>query len=151
MFFRLQIISKDKLRLKLFVNFFLSLQKFSLWKILSQLNQTEVVTVLKSPHINKTAQEQFEFRTYKKNILIYSSQPSIFLLLLKKIKNLSFSGLSIKITGLLNKSNKLKKTLNLLSPNNTNISVYSKNFLKYIRKFDCYGEILVRKKFDQNV
>ena len=86
MFFQLQVLAKDKKVLELFVKFFLTLQKASsTWKVVFNSKKRDVITVLKSPHINKTAQEQFEYRVYSKKIIINSFKPSIFLLVLKKI------------------------------------------------------------------
>jgi ribosomal protein S10 len=157
MFFQLQIVSKDKKVLKNFLRFFFELQKTSsTWNVISSSNKKDVITVLKSPHVNKTAQEQFEYRTYSKFFLINSFKPSIFLLTLKKIKGLSFSGVSLKVTGLSSQGKKFSKTLSLLNPKNvilkTNYKISSTNnsnqgFTKYIQLFDCHGEILLKTKF----
>ena len=37
-------------------------------------------TVLKSPHVNKTAQEQFEYRIYKKQLKCFAFQSVLFLM-----------------------------------------------------------------------
>ena len=133
MFFQLQVLAKDKKVLELFIIFFLNLQKTSsAWKIIFNSKKRDVVTVLKSPHVNKTAQEQFEYRIYSKKILINSFKPSIFLLVLKKIKSFSFPGITLKVIGVCNKSNKLIKTLELFAPKNLYLSNKSKCFLKYI-------------------
>ena len=148
MFFQLQILAKDKKVLKLFITFLLSLQKTSsTWKVILNSKKRDVITVLKSPHVNKTAQEQFEYRIYSKKILINSFKPSIFLLVLKKIKSFSFPGISLKVTGVCNKSNKLVKTLKLFDPKNLYLSNSSKCFSKYIQLFDCQGEILLKTKY----
>lgn len=148
MFFQLQILSKDKKVLETFINFFQNLQKtFSTWKVVFNSKKRDVVTVLKSPHVNKTAQEQFEYRIYSKKIMINSFKPSIFLLVLKKIKSFSFPGISLKVTGVCNKSDKLAKTLNLLDPKNFYLSNDSKRFSKYIQLFDCQGETLLKTKY----
>ena len=156
MFFQLQIVSKDQKMLIKFVNFFLKLQKFSsTWSIISNLNKNDVITVLKSPHVNKTAQEQFEYRFYSKKILINSFKPSLFFLTLKKIKGTSFSGVFLKLTKLPSTSKKIKEVLKVLNPSTVRIKpAYqnmsgnnSKIFSKYIQLFDCYGELLLKTKF----
>jgi ribosomal protein S10 len=156
MFFQLQIISKDKKMLQKFLDFFLGLQKTSsTWNVISNSNKKDVITVLKSPHINKTAQEQFEYRTYSKKILINSFKPSIFLLTLKKIKGLSFSGVALKLIGWTGEGNKSNEILNLLSPKNIVLkadykffSAHKSNqgFTKYLQLFDCHGETLLKTK-----
>ena len=148
MFFQLQILAKDKKVLESFINFFLNLQKASsTWKVVFNSKKRDVITVLKSPHVNKTAQEQFEYRVYSKKIIINSFKPSIFLLVLKKIKSFSFPGISLKVVGICNKSNKLSKTLQLFDPKNFYLANSSKGFLKYIQLFDCQGEILLKTKY----
>ena len=143
--------------LQKFLNFFLGLQKTSsTWNVISNSNKKDVITVLKSPHVNKTAQEQFEYRTYSKKILINSFKPSMFLLTLKKIKGLSFSGVALKLIGWTGEGNKSNKILNLLNPKNIVLKIdckfYSghksnKGFTKYLQLFDCHGETLFKKNF----
>lgn len=148
MFFQLQVLAKDKKVLELFVKFFLTLQKASsTWKVVFNSKKRDVITVLKSPHVNKTAQEQFEYRVYSKKIIINSFKPSIFLLVLKKIKSFSFPGISLKVIGVSNKSNKMSKTLELFNPKNFYLVNSSKCFSKYIQLFDCQGEILLKTKY----
>ena len=147
MFFQLKVAAKDKKVLKVFLNFFSALQKTSsTWTIVSNSINKNVITILKSPHVNKTAQEQFEYRIYTKKILINSYKPFLFLLTLKKIKGLSFPGLSIKVTGMPDKENKFGNTLTLLNPKNFNLPV-DKTFFKYVQLFDCHGEMLLKTKY----
>ena len=130
------------------IAFFFNLQKASsTWKVILNSKKRDVITVLKSPHVNKTAQEQFEYRLYSKKILINSFKPSIFLLVLKKIKSFSFPGISLKVIGVCNKSNKLSKTLRLFAPRNLYLSNSSKCFSKYIQLFDGQGEIILKIKY----
>ena len=156
MFFQLQIVSKDKQVLKKFLHFLLKLQKISsTWNIISNFNKKDVITVLKSPHVNKTPQEPFEYRIYSKKILITSFKPLIFLLTLKKLKKLSFSGILLKVTKLSNNSKMVNRILYLLTPGNIVLKkVVNKRklkdylgFSKYIQLFDCYGEILLKTKY----
>lgn len=154
MFFQLQIVSKDKKILKKFLKFFYSLQKTSsTWNVISNFNKRSFITVLKSPHVNKTAQEQFEYRAYSKKIFINSVKPFTFLLMLKKIKGLSFSGISVKLIGLSRKSKKLKTIFNFLDPKNMILKIDNKiiktkvGFSKYVQLFDCHGEVLLKTKY----
>lgn len=57
--------------------------------VLTQHSKPKVIqkfTVLKSPHVNKKAQEQFEFCLYKNQLSIYSYQTLKLLTILKKFK-----------------------------------------------------------------
>jgi ribosomal protein S10 len=160
MFFYIKASSKDKKVLEKFSRFLSKLETSTfILKCFSKQKKRKFITILKSPHINKTAQEQFEFRFYNKRFLINSFQPLTFLFILKKIKNLSFSGLNLEVKGLLKYNEKNKNFLKLLSPDNFTLKIkhdYTKqklinksspqNFLlkKYIQSFDCYGEIFLK-------
>jgi ribosomal protein S10 len=119
MFFYLKISSKDKKILKKFLYFFTELKFFPTFlKSFPKLEKRKFVTVLKSPHINKTAQEQFEYRYYSRHLLIHSFKPLTFILLLKKLKNLSFSGINFEIKSFFNKNKAHKHALQIISPDN---------------------------------
>jgi ribosomal protein S10 len=55
------------------------------------------IAILKSPHVNKKAQEHFQIITYIATIHYFSWDVYKSLLFIKKIKNFMFSGLKIKI------------------------------------------------------
>lgn len=59
--------------------------------------KTVVISVLKSPHVNKTAQEQFEYKIFKSKLLLKSKNFLRILLLLKKFSKIFFSDVNIKI------------------------------------------------------
>lgn len=156
MFFHIKVFSKDNHALK---KFFQLLQRLNIslivLKSFSKQKKRKFVSILKSPHVNKTAQEQFEFRYYNKEFLIDLFKPLTFFLLLKKLKNLSFSNLKLKIKGLLslnkNHKNFLKKLINpdnvILEP--IELKTFKGRFFqkKYIQLFDCYGEFHLKKLF----
>lgn len=56
----------------------------------------KVITLLKSPHVNKTAQEQFEIRLFTIQLKIVTTQAFKFLIFLKRIKNFSFADIQLK-------------------------------------------------------
>ena len=173
MFFHLKVSSKDKKVLKNFGRFLSKLKTTSnSLKSFSKQNVRKFVTILKSPHVNKTAQEQFEFRFYTKEFLINSFKPLTFLLILKKINNTSFSGIDLKVKSLVQENK--KKNLTALDPDNINLNTVSnyglsqkkklnnKSFLeknvrkfsqnsssskRYIQLFDCYGEMSLKNNF----
>ena len=162
MFFHIKVSAKDKKVLENFSQFISKLQFTSnSVRLLSKQNLRKFVTVLKSPHVNKTAQEQFEFRIYTKEFVISSFKPLTLFLVLKKINNSSFSGLNLKIESLFKRN--AKKKLIALNPdsvdlgttekfnpllhlnlsNNQNLSLSK----KYIQLFDCYGEMVLKSDF----
>lgn len=90
-------------------------------KYFQKKNKKKVFAVLKSPHVNKIAQEQFEFKVISKQFLI---KPTIanfkFLLLLKKIESNLVSDIKIiiKLTSHLNFN---KQNFKLFNSNNFKI------------------------------
>ena len=172
MLFYLKISCKDKRVLKKFLHF-LTKMNFLLISLKSfpKNKKRKFVTVLRSPHVNKTAQEQFEFRIYSKHLLIHSFKPLTFLLLLKRLKNLTFTGLNLEVKGFVEKNKIYKHTLKIVNPDsiilhslkslNLSTKYPNKNFKqapesfksdfshcrKYIQLFDLYGEICLTKVF----
>jgi ribosomal protein S10 len=177
MFFYLKVSCKDKRILKKFINFFPKIKSFpTVLKSFPISEKRKFVTVLKSPHVNKTAQEQFEYRFYSKHFLIRSFKPFTFFSCLKKLKTLSFPGVNLKIKGQFERNKTNKHSLKMISPDNIvlenssqvytceqrfkinlrakTVQTVSKNleanFLlskKYIQLFDLYGETYLRNVF----
>lgn len=153
MFFHIKVSAKDKKVLENFSHFISKLQFTSnSVRLLSKHNSRKFVTVLKSPHVNKTAQEQFEFRVYTREFVVSSFKPLTFFLILKKINNLSFSGLNLKIESLFKQN--AKKKLIALDPDNVDLNALenpnneSSSLSKpYIQLFDCYGEMVLKIDF----
>lgn len=156
MFFYFKVSSKDKQTLEKFFQFLVKLETSpTIFKYFSKQKKRRFITILKSPHVNKTAQEQFEFRFYSKRFLVDSFKPLTFFLILKKIKNSSFSGIKLEIKGLFNVNKKNKSFLKVIDPDNIillnksylkiNEQLFSKFFhSKYIQLFDCYGEAYLK-------
>jgi ribosomal protein S10 len=96
----IKIYSKDKNSLK---HFILLLQKINnKWKNLSFVlknikKRRKKITVLKSPHVNKKAQTQFQAITYSTLIKYSSLETKKNYILFKKIKNHLFPDIKIKI------------------------------------------------------
>ena len=142
--YKIIIISKNKLSIKLFSIFLKNANKKSnIIAVCSKKKTKKVITVLKSPHVNKTAQEQFEFKFFYRQFLI---RPLIknfkFLLLIKKIKSYLFSDTKI-IIKFLNNHN-VKKKYKLLNPNNFKLKHKFMFIKKTINIFDIYGELLLK-------
>jgi len=103
MFINIKISSKNYKSLKNFITFFITFCEtnnlnFKLFlKYFKQRQKKFNFTILKSPHVNKTAQEQFEYRIFSKQINLYSFQLIKFLIILKKIQIALFSDIKVQI------------------------------------------------------
>ena len=112
-------------------------------------------TVLKSPHVNKCAQEHFEFSLYSYQITVFSHNYPLLLTLIKYSKGSTlFSDIRFKIkinVNILRHQNQLIQELN---PNNffllnylnsreiiQNNSSYLSNISYYLMLFDIYGSL----------
>ena len=94
------IISKNKSSIKNFFIFFdQALNNFNtIKKHLKKKQKRKFLTILKSPHVNKVAQEQFEARLFSNQVSVYYSPKNLqLLILLKKIKTHIFPDVKIKI------------------------------------------------------
>ena len=171
MFFYLKVSCKDKKILEKFTRVFTKIRSLPIFvKPFPKHEKRKFITILKSPHVNKTAQEQFEYRFFSKHFLVFSIKPQIFFLLLKKLKNLSFSGIKLEVKGVFEKNITDKYILKLVNPDNVvlkkpylvqrsfkkektknKISKLSINNLdlskKYIQLFDSYGELYLKNTF----
>lgn len=124
--YRIKFYSKDKKSLHHFLNLSkrnIITQNFKVFfNLLRKEKVIKKLTVLKSPHVNKTAQEQFGYRFHFAEIFCYSWEIKKYLLVLKKIKNQLFPGIKIQINV---KLLRVKKLLDEWIPNPT-IFVLSK-------------------------
>ena len=156
MVFFIKVSSKKKETLQLFLMF---LSKFKnnklLIKYFPKQKIKKFITVLKSPHINKLAQEQFEFRVYTKKLKISLSQHLKFLYFLKKSQMTLFPFINLKIEGVYSRKSQLNLISSHLNPNKLNSEFFSKNMFKgniknpnlvnYFDLLDCYGEYFMKK------
>ena len=146
MFINIYISSKNKNSLNAFVIF---MQKLSdnkklnskiLIKLFQQKTTKNFFTVLKSPHVNKTAQTQFEYKVYKKQFTLFVDSPSKLIFSLKFFQTKIFSDVSLKIKMKINSySTKLVSFSNIDSKINKNTNFY----LKYL---DILGEFNFNNK-----
>lgn len=152
MFFYLEISSKNKETFKKFLNFLLKLKITNLKiKTISKQKLKQFTTVLKSPHVNKTAQEQFEFRIYKKKLIIKILKPFKLFYILKKLQNFSFPGINFKVNGCFIE-NKFKDLITDLDPDFLNLFFFINIFFykneektkKYLQMLDIYGNICLK-------
>lgn len=74
----------------------------------------KIFTILKSPHVNKKAQEQFEIRIFSQQLILYGTYSARFVYFLKRLKLQLFPEIKLKIKFLLNKTKSLdQKIFNL--------------------------------------
>jgi len=132
--FNVTIRSKNKVSINHFFWFFkkyLIFSSNSINKYYQKKISIKRITLLKSPHVNKKAQEQFETIIFKKHFKILIKKNSKLLLFLKKISYNAYSDINIKIKELLNSSNFfVKKKLKIISLNNFKVNMYCNIFVK---------------------
>ena len=102
MFIKLSIKSKRKKSLFFFLYVLNKFDQNEKLKIVPREKFKKYFTVLKSPHVNKTAQEQFEFNLFSIKITTNKFQISKLLIILKKIVNNFCYDIYIKIEFLIN-------------------------------------------------
>ena len=97
MFFNIYIYSKNYNSI---INFLVFLNsKLSNLSFVKKSKKTNIATVtfLKSPHVNKTAQEHFSLNCFTKNLLIKPKNPLLFLFIMKFVKKKLFLDIKFKI------------------------------------------------------
>ena len=150
----IEITSSNIKSIRLFHKILLKLNKlktikFSIINTLNKKIKKKKFTVLKSPHVNKSAREQFETSFYTKMIKIYSYNPLLLLFIIKRIKNELNSDVGLKIYLKNNFSNfykHLKSNLNInnkFKKNNFLNESFTKNYLKNL---DIFGECILKNK-----
>jgi ribosomal protein S10 len=150
MFINIKILSKNKMSLQRFLKFFVLFcneNKINFFiKYFSQKQKIHKFTILKSPHVNKKAQEQFEYRLFSKKLNIFSFQILKFIIVLKKIQLKLFSDIKINIKFILNTIKLKKQISNSLKPNNFKLKTfqntnYNSKIKSYLKLLDLYGEM----------
>jgi len=145
------VVSNNPNSIQKFFLFFFYNKKISfntIKKYFQKKRNKKILTILKSPHVNKTAQEQFEYRIYSKQITMYSSQGFQYLVFLKKISVHLFPDIKIKIR--FHMGHSMEKQTDILNPthlkkdffrdeNSKNLKLKTKSM---VEAFDVYGELL---------
>jgi ribosomal protein S10 len=119
---------------------------FLIKKYFKRKQKNKILTILKSPHINKKAQKQFEQRVFFRKFTLHSQKLPQYLLFLKKVKAYLFSDIKVEIKFII-QSNVDNQFCN---PNNFNVNIlkrisYQKTATKtknLIKILDIYGELL---------
>lgn len=105
--YKIKIYSKKKNSLNFFLKFLERLQHYQLIFSFSRKKaKRKRITVLKSPHVNKKAQEQYQVITYFNKILYITWDKKKGTVFLKKIKDTLFPGLRISIDRFQSKNKK---------------------------------------------
>ena len=147
MFINIYLSSKNLYSLKTFTSFILKLvnnKKLiskSLTKNFQLKTKKNSITVLKSPHVNKTAQTQFEYRLYKKQLTIYTNIPFKIIFFLKYFQEKTFADVKIK----------LKFKTNFKYITNDSIYNYRYNINTYLKYLDIFGELRFKNCLDSSV
>jgi ribosomal protein S10 len=97
--YTLLVYTKNKNSLINFINFFEENLKQTFVKVSMGKKLKKTVSVLKSPHVNKTAQEHFKYVHFYVKLQITTFELKKKLLVLKKIKNKLFPDVKIVIKG----------------------------------------------------
>lgn len=124
--FNLIINSKNKI----FINYFLSTFNKYLYynpvflvKYLQKKLNIKVITLLRSPHVNKKSQENFKTTIYNYFLKLKAQKSLKFLFFLKILGHKVFSNVNLKIKQLLNNKSLLRDHFNTVNINNFNIGV----------------------------
>jgi ribosomal protein S10 len=108
----------------------------------------QLLTILKSPHVNKTAQEQFEFKISSSQFLIKPTTKSLkFLLFFKKTVSKLFPDSKIVIKLVSNKkikSQNYKETFNFNNFKTNNLISLKKKILTKLKLLDTCGELVFK-------
>lgn len=121
----LKISSKNEKSLNSFLFFFLNClnNKFNvIQKMVSNNSSKRIITLLKSPHVNKAAQEQFEIRFFSKKLLAESFDLEKNLIFIKTISNKLFKDVSINLQFKISKNENFINNLFIFCPDNFKLS-----------------------------
>lgn len=158
--YNITLISNNKKSLNKFFYLFIDNIKLTNFRIINKIIKKNLkkkrVTILKSPHVNKKAQEQFELNYFKYQFNIYLPKDFKLVLLLKSIQKKLLTDIKKKIKIVTSPSIITRKNKKICDPANFNSKNYfilnynSINLKKnnttnnsldqYINIFDIYGE-----------
>jgi ribosomal protein S10 len=107
--FYISLHSKNGRSLKKFLKFFKNTFRYlkTLQKILYKKKKRKIMAILKSPHVNKRAQEQFEINTLPVSMRIRLNRPFGFFTILKNIKTYLFPDINVKLRPVFSKEKQL--------------------------------------------
>ena len=131
MLINLIIKSKNKKSTFYLLNMFNKFIKNKRLTLKPNMSTTKHFSVLKSPHVNKTAQEQFFTNSFIINVKINSADILTFLIFLKNIQNnFCFDAF-------------VKTKINIKNQNIKSLKLKNKKFTakKLLLNLNCYGKI----------
>ena len=135
--FNVIVWSKNKTSLNHFVLFFkkyLTYKSNTIAKYFQRKAYTKIVTVLKSPHVNKKSQEQFETKIFKKQINIVLQNNGELISFFRKVSHSMCSDINIKVKQLFHNKCLSKKKLYLINLKSFKIKIHNNNMVK-VRNF----------------
>jgi ribosomal protein S10 len=146
--YTLLLYSKHKRTINNFLNFFKN-NKQQNFQIQTKKLKITRFSILKSPHINKKAQEQFQYTHFGTSLSFFTHKIKKKLFFLKKIKNQLFPELKLLIKGTYSSRKNIIKflLLNCITTYNQKFfgKLTSKNLLKksifHLKILDYYGSI----------
>ena len=107
----IKLIIKSK-NINSIINFIKFIKKFyKIYKLtdsffmLNKSSKRKMFSILRSPHVNKISQEQFEIKIYKRELIIQTKNYLKFLIMFKKLNKSLFSDLNITISLFIKKNN----------------------------------------------
>lgn len=152
MFINILFYSKNYNSLTKFLTFFYRLCSDDIIRIrifskqFQKKVKTKKFTVLQSPHVNKTSQEQFKYILFYKQIDIYSFQNTKLLTIIKKIHDKLFPDVKFRIRFTLNEKRSHERKVFELDPNKFSVNHLEKNLKDikpeirtYLKLFDIFG------------
>ena len=170
MYVNLYLRSKSLKSIKVYIRFFKLVSKHLNLVVLKNIYSKPInkkrFTVLKSPHVNKCAQEHFGFSLYRSQLTIFSYRyPLLFLLLKYSKSSILFSDIHFKIKMNINNSRYKTMLIDTVNPDNFYLIDYSQltedillnklfsNIPYYLMLFEIYGELNLNKisKFNLKV
>ena len=146
--FGVVVSSKNKTLMHHFLSFFKKYLTYNPIILATYLNKKvhiKTITLLKSPHAHKSAQEHFKSKICKKYLRIKAQKSLKLLLFLKGLSYKMFPAISIKIKQLLNAKRLSKDHFNIANLNNFSIKLLVLRIIK-IKNFRLKIELNFFKK-----
>ena len=155
MFFILKIVTKNSILVNYFVTFLKKtifkrrfLKFFTLLCYFFNPKKRKIFSVLKSPHINKTAQQQFKILKLFLTIKIKTFEFNLFLYFFKKIIGQLFLNFN-KVITLLFKKKSIKNLFVIFNPIKFKVNFFTKykkpKIYLYLKLFNIFGSMLFLK------
>jgi ribosomal protein S10 len=150
--YTLSLYSKNKNSLNHFINFLKNNNKQNLIAVTKYLKKIKIkkkLSVLKSPHVNKTAQEQFQYIYICNSLTFYTNELKKSLFYIKKIKNQLFPDIKIIIKGIYKNKNKKEKQLydNRMKFYSQKFKIKNQKYLTSIKKKNLLTKTILYLKY----